>query len=64
MEAKCWTCCHGINIPGDCHVSCAKSDKEMTGNPTWMTKDCSNYEEKASKTRIVKVGANSFEYKP
>ncbi len=56
---KCYSCSHRRSIPGDCHSSCAKPDKEMTGNahgirngwfmypfnfdPTWMTKECSNY---------------------
>jgi len=59
-KKTCWTCVNRRNIPGNCHISCAKPDPKMTANehgiqngwfyypfnfdPVWMTKDCSNYE--------------------
>ena len=62
MMNECYSCKHKRNVPGDCHVECAKPDPRMTGNPhgmangwfiypllfdpTWKTKDCSNFEEK------------------
>lgn len=62
IMSECYSCEHRRNNPGDCHISCAKPDPEMTGNehgiksgwflyplnydPVWKTKACSNYEAK------------------
>jgi len=59
---ECYTCIHRRTIPGDCHTRCSNPDPRMTGHkhgiksgwfmypfnfdPTWKTKDCSNYESK------------------
>lgn len=58
---KCNVCKNKRNILGDCHISCAKPDNQMTGNdhgirsgwfnypynfdPRWATKECANFEE-------------------
>jgi hypothetical protein len=58
---ECWSCVHKRTIPGDCHISCAKPDPQMTGHPhgvrngwflypfnfdpVWKAKACANYEE-------------------
>jgi len=60
MMNECYSCKHRENVPGNAHIRCAKPDPEMTGNdygkrngwfyypqlfdPTWKTKDCTNYE--------------------
>jgi len=60
IMSECYSCKHRMTIPGDAHISCAKPDPEMTGNPhgiknnwffypfnfdpIWKTKLCSNYE--------------------
>ena len=59
---NCFKCKHKRNIPGDCHISCAKPDIDMKGNPhgikhgwfrypynfdpTWKAKECQNWEAK------------------
>lgn len=56
----CFKCNNKRNIPGNCHIACAKPDLEMTGDkygrsqgwfsypinfdPVWMTKACDNFE--------------------
>jgi hypothetical protein len=61
---NCYQCKFKRNVPGDAHIQCTNPDKEMTGNPhgikngwfwypllfdpTWKTKECSNFEEKRS----------------
>jgi len=60
----CRQCVHRRNIPGDCHISCANPDPEMTGSehgmrsgwfmypfnydPVWGKKECSNFETKGT----------------
>ena len=62
LVEQCYNCKHMRTIPGDCHISCAKPDYEMTGHdlgirngwffypinfdPCWGTKECSNFEVK------------------
>ena len=62
MKQSCYQCLHKREVPGDCHIQCAKPDPKMTGHPhgikhgwfyypscfdpTWMTKECSTYEER------------------
>ena len=57
---ECYRCKNHRDIPGDAHISCAKPDPKMTGNPhgirngwfaypynfdpVWATKKCENYE--------------------
>jgi len=64
----CYHCINKRNVPGDCHIQCAKPDPEMTGSPygikhgwfhypsvfdpVWMTKECVNYE-----AVVVMIGA-------
>jgi hypothetical protein len=59
---ECYQCKYRRNVPGDCHSSCINPDPKMTGmehgikmgwffypvnfDPTWKTKDCSNFESK------------------
>jgi len=59
---NCNKCKHRRSVPGNTHISCAKPDPNMTGDPhgikngwfiypilfdpTWMTKKCNNYETK------------------
>ena len=59
-KLNCWDCKHKRSIPGDCHISCAKPDPDMTGHkvginggwffypsnfdPIWKTKECCNLE--------------------
>ena len=31
MARECFACEHLRSIPGDCHISCAKPDNQMTG---------------------------------
>jgi hypothetical protein len=63
INFECWYCRHRREIPGDCHIACAKPDVHMTGHPlgiahgwflypinfdpVWKTKLCANYEEVA-----------------
>jgi hypothetical protein len=63
MKNDCRNCKNMRTIPGDCHISCAKPDLDMTGNkhgiqqgwfwypinfdPIWATKECCNFEEKS-----------------
>jgi hypothetical protein len=58
-ETPCHKCEHKRHVPGNCHIMCAKPDKDMTGNehgikngwfiypilfdPTWKTRKCANY---------------------
>lgn len=62
--SECWSCKHKRIIPGDSHISCAKPDSNMTGNPhgivsgwfcypfkfdpVWKQQLCCNYEEKTA----------------
>lgn len=62
MRNECNRCIHKRNVPGECHIQCAKPDPDMQGNihgikngwfiypvlfdPTWKEKDCSNFKEK------------------
>ena len=57
---NCYECKNKRNIPGNCHISCAKPDNKMTGkaygiingwffypynfDPIWSAKKCSNFE--------------------
>ena len=59
---NCYECKYRRNIPGNCHIQCAKPDPKMTGNkhgirngwfiyplcfdPIWKTKECDNYEQR------------------
>ena len=59
---ECWNCIHKCTVPGNCHIKCDKPDLSMTGNahgikngwffypfnfdPTWATKECSNFKNK------------------
>jgi len=61
-STNCYKCKYLRKIPGNCHIQCSKPDVDMTGDthgirsgwffypinfdPVWMTKECSNYEEK------------------
>jgi hypothetical protein len=60
--SNCFYCIHKRSVPGNSHISCAKPDKDMTGDlhairkgwfiypilfdPRWMMKECANFEEK------------------
>ena len=60
MMNECYNCRHKREVPGNCHIQCAKPDANMTGNehgiregwfmypilfdPTWKTKMCDNFE--------------------
>jgi len=60
VKNDCYNCVHKRNVPGNCHIECAKPDVDMTGNehgirngwfmypllfdPVWMTVKCSNFE--------------------
>lgn len=62
MRNECWSCIHKRTVPGDRHISCAKPDLEMKGNPhgiknewflypivfdpVWKIRNCNNYETK------------------
>lgn len=57
---ECYSCIHKREVPGNCHIRCAKPDEEMTGashgisngwfiypllfDPVWKTRKCNNYE--------------------
>lgn len=57
---KCFDCAHVREVPGSCHIACAKPDPLVTGNPhgikegwfmypinfdpIWMARECKNYE--------------------
>jgi hypothetical protein len=65
MKSNCYSCKNKRDVPGNCHIQCANPDPEMKGNehgikngwffypmlfdPTWMAKQCSNYEVKEDK---------------
>ena len=65
MKNECWSCKNKRPVPGNCHISCANPDLEMTGHehgkkngwfiypscydPVWKTKDCSNFKSKTAK---------------
>lgn len=65
---ECFYCIHKRTIPGDCHISCANPDRDMTGNlhgifsgwffypinfdPSWKTKKCCNFKDKNDEQRI------------
>ena len=58
----CYLCKHKRDVPGNCHIRCAKPDPNMTGyahgiengwfiypylfDPVWKTKECSMFEQK------------------
>jgi hypothetical protein len=60
---ECWTCAHRREVPGNAHIRCSNPDPAMQGDPhgtkngwffypivfdpTWKTKECANFEEKA-----------------
>ena len=62
VRNDCYKCKHRRNVPGDAHIRCVNPDTKMTGDPhgikmgwffyplvfdpTWMTKQCDNFEEK------------------
>lgn len=62
MKSNCYNCKNKRSVPGNAHIKCVKPDPNMTGDPhgikngwfiypllfdpTWMTKDCCNYEPK------------------
>jgi len=66
---ECYECVHRRNVPGNCHIECAKPDPEMTSNahgikngwfiyphlfdPVWKTKQCINFEAKQSEENAV-----------
>lgn len=59
-QTNCHTCAHAREVPGNCHILCAKPCASVTGNkhgiergwfmypmlfdPTWRTNECANYE--------------------
>lgn len=61
-KTSCYECVHRRDVPGNCHIRCAKPDPEMTGHPhgirngwfiypmlfdpVWKTKECSNWEKR------------------
>lgn len=60
--ANCYSCVNRRDVPGDCHISCAKPDPTVRGNPVgirggwfhypynfdpiWIVGECKNYEKK------------------
>lgn len=62
MAVECYECKHKREVPGNCHIRCAKPDPSMTGNPhgikhgwfyypylfdpVWKTSLCANFEER------------------
>ena len=62
LETDCYKCIYKRNVPGNCHIACAKPDWNMTGDkhgikmgwfiypllfdPVWRTKECDNFESK------------------
>lgn len=64
IRLDCYNCIHRRTVPGSCHSACAKPDPDMTGHkhgiqsgwfmypfnfdPAWGTKDCANFEAKAT----------------
>ena len=64
QKSNCYKCKHKRDVPGNAHISCVNPDVNMSGNaygvengwflypflfdPTWMAKECCNFEEKVS----------------
>ncbi len=62
LQTSCYNCVNRRNVPGNTHISCAKPDPAMTGDPhgirrgwfmypllfdpVWRTKECDNWESK------------------
>jgi len=60
ITMECYNCKWKKDVPGDAHISCAKPDPEMTGDPhgirkgwfhyphlfdpVWKTRHCKNFE--------------------
>ena len=70
LQLKCSSCLFRLTIPGDSHISCAKPDPAMTGDPhgmangwfmypwnfdpIWGTKECDNYADRRTDTPVAK----------
>jgi len=68
---ECWSCQHKRDLTGNCHISCAKPDHDMTGDshginsgwfcypydydPIWKTTLCTNYK----LTRLTQTKENN-----
>lgn len=69
MRSECHHCKHRREVAGNAHIQCVKPDANMTGDqhgirsgwfmypllfdPSWKTKQCSNYETAESVNRTV-----------
>ena len=61
MHNECYACSKRREVPGNCHILCAKPDAKMKGHPhgisngwfiypmlfdpTWKTRMCANFKE-------------------